>query len=82
MVISSATDFRKNLFSLLDQTISYNEPICIQTKRGNTVLLSEADYLDLLATLEINSNAYLKNKIEEGLKTPIEECISADEVVW
>ena len=32
--------------------------------------------------MEINGNPVLRRKIEEGMNTPVEECLSADEVVW
>ena len=37
------TNFRKDIYSLLEQTIKYNEPINISTKNGNAVVLSEED---------------------------------------
>ena len=32
MIATNVTSFRKNIFSLLDQTIKYNEPLSITTK--------------------------------------------------
>lgn len=37
------TDFRKNIFEYLNRTIQCNEPLCITTKTGNAVILSEED---------------------------------------
>lgn len=55
----------------------YNESICITRKNSEAVLLSLEDYNNLIATMEINSNPALKRKIEEGLNTPLKECLSA-----
>lgn len=82
MQVMNATNFRKNIFSILENVGKYNEPLCITSKNSEAVLLSLEDYNNLIATMEINSNPALKRKIEEGLNTPIEECLSADEVVW
>lgn len=82
MIITNASSFRKNIFNMINNTIKFNEPINITTKEGNAVLISEDDYNNLLETLEINNNAYLKDKIIEGLNTPINECIPNDEVNW
>ena len=54
----------------------YNEPLCITGKNSDAVLLSLEDYNNLMATIEINSNTALKRKIEEGLNTPLEDCLS------
>lgn len=82
MTITNITSFRKDIFSIMENTIKFDEPINIITKQGNAVLISENDYNNLLETLEINNNQYLNDKIIKGLNTPIDECISNDEVNW
>ena len=44
MLNTNATNFRKNMFSLLEQTVKYNQPVQITTKDGNAVMISEEDY--------------------------------------
>ena len=82
MLVTNATNFRKNIFSLLEQTIKFNEPVSVITKDGNAVVISEADYNDLIETLYISSIPGMREKIVEGLNTPPEECIPEDEVQW
>ena len=82
MLNTSVTNFRKNIFSLLEQTIKFNEPINVSTKDGNAILISEEDYNNLMATLEIYNNPKLHEKILKGLETPTEECLSEDEIGW
>ena len=77
MQVMNATKFRENLFSIIENVGKYNEPLCITGKNSETVLLSLEDYNNLIATMEINSNPALKRKIEEGLNTPLKECLSA-----
>ncbi len=74
------TNFRKDIYELLEQTIKYNEPINISTKNGNAVVLSEEDYNNLIETLYISSIPGLKEDIEKGLKEPLEDCINEEEV--
>lgn len=50
MINTNATNFRKNMFELIDQTIKYNEPVNISTKSGNAVLISEEEYNNLVET--------------------------------
>lgn len=74
------TNFRNDIYNLLEQTIKYNEPINISTKNGNAVILSEEDYNNLIATLEISSNKKLKEDVIEGMKEKLEECVDENEV--
>ncbi len=76
------TNFRKNIFGVLEQTIKYNEPVNISTKDGNAVLLSEEDYNGLMETLYLSSNPVVKNEIIEGLNTSLDDCLSENEVKW
>ena len=76
MQVMNATKFRENLFSIIENVGKYNEPLCITGKNSEVVLLSLEDYNNLIAMMEINSNPALKRKIEEGLNTPLKECLS------
>lgn len=82
MLNTNITNFRKNLFSMLEQTIKYNEPVNISTKDGNAVVLSEEDYNGLMETVYLCSVPGLKETIVEGMHTPLSECVSEDEVEW
>lgn len=82
MLNTNVTNFRKNIFGMLEQTIKYNEPVNISTKDGNAVVLSEEDYNGLMVTLQICSVPGMKEKIIDGLNTPISDCLSEDEVEW
>lgn len=82
MFNTNITNFRKNIYGILEQTIKYNEPVNISTKDGNAVIISEEDYNGLMETLLLSSNPKMKEKIVEGLHTPIEECIPENEVQW
>ena len=61
---------------MLEQTIKYNEPVNISTKDGNAVIISEEDYNSLMETLYLYSIPEQREKIIEGLNTPIEECVT------
>ncbi len=76
------TSFRKDVFNMLEQTIRFNEPLNISTKSGNVVVLSEEDYRGLIETLNIMGNPAMKAKLLEGMSTPLEDCLSEDEVEW
>lgn len=46
----------------------------------NGVIYSEDDYNGLMETLYLSSIPSMKEKIFEGLRTPIEDCIPEDQV--
>ncbi len=76
------TNFRKNVYELLETAIKYNEPINISTKNGNAVVLSEDDYKNIMETLYISSIPGLKEEIVEGLNANDSEFVPEDEVDW
>ena len=82
MITTNTTNFRKNIFSLLEQIIKYNEPVNISTKNGNAVVISEDDYNGLMETLYLCSIPTMRKRIIDGLNTPISECIPEDKVKW
>ncbi len=79
---TNITNFRKNIFSFLEQTIKYNEPVNVSTKDGNAIIISEEDYNGLMETVYLSSVPGLKEKIVEGLHTPLDDCLREDEVKW
>jgi len=82
MMNTNVTNFRKNIFSILEQTIKYNEPVNITTKDGNAVVMSEEDYTGLMETLYLASIPSVKESITEGLSTHFSECIPENKVEW
>jgi antitoxin YefM len=79
---TNITSFRKNIFSMLEQTIKYNEPLNISTKEGNAVVLSEEDYRGMVETLNLMSDPDMKDKLLEGKATPVSECVAEGELDW
>jgi PHD/YefM family antitoxin component YafN of YafNO toxin-antitoxin module len=67
---------------MLEQTIKYNEPININTKDGNAIIVSEEDYNGLIETLYLYSIPGMKDSLLEGMNTPISEYVPSNEVNW
>ena len=82
MTTTNITNFRKNAFHYVEQTIRYNEPLNISTKEGNAVLLSEEDYSGIMETLYLVSIPGMREKIMEGMSTPLEDCVDEAAVEW
>ena len=78
----NVTNFRKDIYTLLEQTINFNEPINISTKNGNAVVLSEEDYNSLMETVYIMSVPGLKDEILKRANDEENEFASEEEVEW
>ena len=76
----NVTNFRKNIYELLEQTIKYNEPINVSTKNGNAVILSEEDYNNLIETLYIYSVPGIKDEIIKRKNDSDDNFVKEDEV--
>lgn len=78
MSIINATNFRKNLFGYLKAATINDEKIIITTKDGNAAIVSEEYLRNLEETCYLYSVPGMKESIEEGINTPIEECVKLD----
>ena len=76
------TNFRKDIYELLETTIKYNEPINVSTKNGNAIVLSEEDYNGLIETVNLLNVQGMKEKLLKGKEEKIEDCVSEEEVEW
>ena len=82
MTNTNITNFRKDIYKLLENAIKYNEPINISTKNGNAVVLSEEDYNNLIETLYISSIPKLKEELIKRKNSSNDEFVKEDEVDW
>ena len=82
MTTTNITNFRKDIYEMLEQTIKYNEPINISTKNGNAIVLSEEDYNSLIETLYIESIPGLKKKLLDRANSSDNDFVGEDEVNW
>ena len=74
MATLTATQARKRLYSLVDEVKESHEPVQIVGKRNSAVLVSEEDWRAIQETLYLTSIPGMRESIQEGLKTPIDEC--------
>lgn len=82
MTNTNITNLRKNLFEYIDQAITYNDVININTKKGNAVIMSEEEYNGLMETLHITAVPGLTESILESAKEPLDSMANADELEW
>jgi antitoxin YefM len=76
----TATEARSKLYRLIDQAATCHEPIVITGKRGSAVLISEDDWRSIQETIYLLNIPGMRESIQEGLATPIENC--SKELDW
>ncbi|MBN2795827.1 MAG: type II toxin-antitoxin system Phd/YefM family antitoxin [Clostridia bacterium] len=82
MLTISVSNLRKNIYNVITQTIKFNEPVHVNTKEGNAVIISEDDYNSLIETLYISSIPGMKESLLEAKNAPDHDFVNADEVEW
>jgi len=76
----NATNARKKLYQLINETSEVHEPIQISGKNNNAVLISEDDWRAVQETLFLISIPEMRDSIREGLSKPLSEC--TEELDW
>ena len=74
MTTLTATEARKQLYTLLDAVYESHDPIQIAGKRHSAVLVSEDDWRAIQETLHLVSIPGMKDSIVKGMKTPVDKC--------
>ena len=74
--------FRKNIYSFVKNTIRYNDPFIISSKDGNAVIISEEDYRALIESVFISLAPDMRDKLIEGLLTPLSETVTEEKMDW
>lgn len=83
MTSINATRARENLYQLILDVNTNSEPVTITNNKGkNAVLLSEDDWKAIQETIYLNSIPGMAESIITGGNTPIEDCLTEDEVEW
>ena len=79
----NVTQARANLFQLIDNVNFNSEPITLTNNKGkNAVLIGEDDWNAIQETLYLNSVPGMAESLLKGRNTPLEDCLSEDEVEW
>ena len=65
---------QNKLQKLIDQATDEGKPIIIEGESGNAILLAEKDWSAIQETLYLLSIPGMRESIQSGLATPIEDC--------
>ena len=80
MTTISATQARKNLYSLIDEANESHQPIQITGKRSNAVLLSESDWRAIQETLHLQAIPGMVDSIKQAGKEGTD--LATEELDW
>ena len=79
----NVTQARANLFQLIANVNFNSEPITLTNNKGkNAVLIGEDDWNAIQETMYLNSVPSMVDSLIKGKNTPLEDCLSEDEVEW
>lgn len=81
MQTMNISNFRKDLYNAVDNAIKF-EPIRVNTKNGNAIVMSEEEYLGWKETVHLCSIPGMTESIIEGSNTALEECIKEEDFKW
>lgn len=83
MTAISVTNARKNIYQLISDVNANCQPITITNSNGNNaVLIGEEDWRAIEETLFLMTIPGMAESIVKGGSTPLEECLSENEVEW
>ena len=75
MPVINSTTARNNFFKVMEEVINSHESVIITGKKGNVVMISEEDWSSIQETLYLCSIPGMREKIIEGIATPLDECL-------
>ena len=78
MTNTNISHFRRNLFSYVQQAVTYGEVVNISTKNGNAVMLAEDDYNAMLETLNLVSIPGMTERLHKAAAEPLDQCVEYD----
>jgi len=73
--VINSTTARNNFFKVMEEVIDSHESVIITGKKGNVVMVSEEDWSSIQETLYLCSIPGMREKIVEGIATPLDECL-------
>ena len=82
MITTNATNLRKDLFNVLNGVAKYSDPVTVNLKEGNVVLLNLEDYQNMMETLYLDAIPGMRESILKHKEIDESDFVSEDEVEW
>ena len=79
----SATALRKDLYNAISMVTEECSPLVITNSKGKgAVLVGEDEWRSIKETLYLEGVPGLVEDIKEGMATPLEDCVSQQDLEW
>nr|MBP3281010.1 type II toxin-antitoxin system Phd/YefM family antitoxin [Treponema sp.] len=79
----NVTKARANLFKIMAFVNDNSQPLTLTNSKGkNAVIVGEDDWNAIQETIYLNSVPGMAESLTRGKNTPLDECLSEDEVEW
>ena len=82
MTTLTITKAQQDLEGLVDRVSRTRRRVMIRGKRNSAYIISQEELDGIQATLELCAIPGMKESILEGMKEPLENCVSLEELGW
>jgi prevent-host-death family protein len=76
----NVSNARENIYTLVENINKTGTPVCVTSKSGNVIMVSEDEWKDIEETVYLMSNKSTYEAIVEGVKTQNADC--SDKLPW
>ena len=73
------SNFEKDIFTYINQTIEFKEPINVSAENGNIVIMSEDEYNGMMETMHLLNIPAMRETLLDGMKAKREDLV---EINW
>lgn len=77
-----SNDAQKRLDAVINKSVESHTPVVISGNENQAVLVALEDWNALQETLYLLQVPGMREDIFEGMRTPIKECVTKDELDW
>ncbi|MBH8552305.1 type II toxin-antitoxin system Phd/YefM family antitoxin [Nostocaceae cyanobacterium CENA357] len=82
MDVINVNDAQQHLDAVIDESAQFHTPIIITGNQNQAVLIALEDWKAIQETLYILQVPGMREDILEGMRTPVEECVTKEELDW
>lgn len=80
MDVICVNEAQKHLDAIINNLVEYHTPVIITGNKNQAVLISLEDWNAIQETLYLLQMPGLREDILEGMRTPVEECVTKEEL--
>lgn len=82
MDVINVNDAQQHLDAVINESVKSHTPVIITGHQNKAVLVALEDWNALQETLHILQVPGMREDLVEGMRTPVEECVTKEELDW